>query len=175
MPDTPEAGEPPLWKPVLNWLASAYLTSEPWIRDRARVDAVLWELYALGERPAVPELRRYLDELGESDGWAREVADRWRRRVRNPRWRPRRRDREGEPWVRPFYVVDRVVREHGLRSIPDRLADALTTAALDYMRVGEADPGAVRGSVEADVFALTTEAVYAWALTREPDAAGGHD
>jgi hypothetical protein len=168
MVDLSEGAEPPLWQLVLDWLRDDNpLASEPWIRDRARIDETLAELYLLGERPPVAEVGSFLRETGAEDAWARDVSDRWRKRLANPSWRPRELARSGAAWVLPFYASDRVTREHGLRSVPERLAASLESAALDYMRKAAADPASAGASAEAQVFALTARAVRLWALSRD--------
>ena len=63
-----------LWKPVLAKLSEHPLMRELWPRDRPRLDETLLELFVLGERPSVREVRAFLAEIGASEvlrqrGW----------------------------------------------------------------------------------------------------------
>ena len=156
-----------LWKPVLVKLSEHPLTRELWPRDRPRLDEPLLELFLLGERPSVSEVRAFLAELGTTDVLAREAAVRWRRRLKNPGWRPRELIRSGPGWATPFYVPDLVVRENALRGISDRLVQAIGVAAGDYMQRSASDPASVGTSVEATVFGLTAAAVRLWSLSQD--------
>ena len=155
-----------LWRAVLELLCGHPLTAEPWGRDQARVDETLAELFLLGERPSVDSMRVAITELGASHGWTKEVAARWRKRLARPGWEPRALARGGG-WVRPFYIPELVVHELGLRPIPDRLADALDTAARAYMTRSAADPASAGTSDEATIFALSAGAVRLWSLLQD--------
>ncbi len=113
-----------LWKPVLAKLSEHPLMRELWPRDRPRLDETLLELFVLGERPSVREVRAFLAEIGASEVLRREVGVRWRKRLKNPGWRPRELIRSGSGWATPFYLPDLVVRENALRDISDRLGQA---------------------------------------------------
>jgi hypothetical protein len=155
-----------LWRVALEYLREHPSTSEPNGRDRALVDALLVELYILGERPLICEVRRALADLGTGESWSSAVIVRWRKRLEGPTWRPRELMRNGG-WVRPFVVLESLVAKHGLRPIPERLVDALLVAAADYVRCAEADPTAAATSQEAALYALTAGAVRLWALSRD--------
>ncbi len=156
-----------LWKPVLAKLSEHPLTRELWPRDRPRLDETLLELFVLGERPAVSEVRAFLAGIGASEVLAREVAVRWRKRLKNPAWRPRELIRSGPGWVTPFYLPDLVVCENALRDISDRLGQAIAVAASDYMQRSTSDPSSVGTSIEAAVFGLTAAAVRLWSLSQD--------
>jgi hypothetical protein len=156
-----------LWKLVLAKLSEHPLTRELWPRDRPRLDETLLELFVLGERPSVSEVRGFLAEIGASPVLAREARVRWRRRLENPGWRPRELIRSGPGWVTPFYLPDLVVREHALRDISDRLGQAITVAARDYMQRSASDRSSVGTSVEGTVFVLTAAAVRLWSLSQD--------
>lgn len=160
-----------LWRLVLAYLREEPCASEPSGRDSARVDELFAELYVLGERPSVEDVRDALAELGTGESWANEVAKRWRKRVRQPTWKPRELTRSGSGWLRPFFIPERLVTEHVLRPIPDRLAEALAIAARDCMRRSATDPESAGTSDEAAMYALTAGAVRLWALSQ--DAADG--
>ena len=98
-----------LWQLALAKLSEHPLTRELWPRDRPRLDETLLELFLLGERPSVSEVRTFLAGLGTSDVLAREAVVRWRRRLKNPGWRPR------EHPVRTW-VGDTVLRSRPRRS-----------------------------------------------------------
>jgi hypothetical protein len=156
-----------LWKPVLAKLSEHPLTRELWPRDRPRLDEALLELFVLGERPSVSEVRAFLADIGASEVLAREAAVRWRKRLKNPAWRPRELIRSGPGWVTPFYLPDLVVRENALQGISDRLGQAIAVAARDYMQRSTSDPSSVGTSVEATVFGLTAAAVRLWSLSQD--------
>jgi hypothetical protein len=156
-----------LWKPVLEKLSEHPLTRELWPRDRPRLDETLLELFVLGERPSVSEVHAFLAEIGASEVLAREAAVRWRKRLKNPGWRPRELIRSGPGWVTPFYIPDLVVRENELLNISDRLAHAIAVAARDYMQRSASDPSSVGTCVEATVFGLTAGAVRMWSLSQD--------
>jgi hypothetical protein len=67
----------------------------------------------------------------------------------------------------PFYVLDELVKEHGLRAIPDRLVDALRASASDYMHRAQKEPAAKATQEAAAFFALTAGAVRLWALSQD--------
>jgi len=75
--------------------------------------------------------------------------------------------RSGSGWRRPFYVLDQLATEHGLRPIPDRLVDALAAAAHNYMRLSATDLAAANTGDAAAVFGLTAGAVRLWSLTQD--------
>lgn len=156
-----------LWKPVLAKLSEHPLMRELWPRDRPRLDETLLELFVLGERPSVREVRAFLADIGASEVLRREVGVRWRKRLKNPGWRPRELIRSGSGWATPFYLPDLVVRENALRDISDRLGQAVAVAARDYMRRSASDPSSVGTSVEATVFGLTAGAVRLWSLSQD--------
>jgi hypothetical protein len=157
----------PLWKLVLAKLSEHPLMRELWPRDRPRLDETLLELFLLGERPSVPEVRAFLVEIGATEVLRREVGVRWRRRLKNPGWRPRELIRSGPGWLTPFYLPDLVVREHALRDISERLGEAIAVAARDYMQRSAREPSSVGTSVEATVFGLTAAAVRVWSLSQD--------
>ena len=66
-----------------------------------------------------------------------------------------------------FYIPELVVHELGVRPIPDRLADALGTAARAYMTRSAADPASAGTSDEATIFALSAGAVRLWSLLQD--------
>ena len=156
-----------LWKPVLAKLSEHPLMRELWPRDRPRLDETLLELFVLGERPSVREVRAFLVEIGASDVLRREVGVRWRKRLKSPGWRPRELVRSGSGWATPFYLPDLVVRENALRDVSDRLAQAIAVAAGEYMQRSASDPSSVGTSVEATVFELTAAAVRLWSLSQD--------
>ncbi len=156
-----------LWKLVLTKLSEHPLMRELWPRDRPRLDETLLELFLLGERPSVSEVRGFLAEIGASPVLAREARVRWRRRLENPGWRPRELIRSGPGWATPFYLPDLVVHEHALRDISDRLGQAVAVAARDYMQRSASDPSSVGTSVEGTVFGLTAAAVRLWSLSQD--------
>jgi hypothetical protein len=158
---------PELWRLALQFLQRAGLTREPWGRDQALVDDLLAELYVLGERPSVDDVRLALEEMGAGGTWAKVIAARWSKRVARPTWRPRAVAQLGAGWDGPFYVLDELVREHELRSISERLGDALHLSALDYMRRAATDPAAHETRDAAALFALSAGAVRLWALSQE--------
>lgn len=69
MRDVAEPAEHPLWQAVLDWLRRHPVAAEPWLRDRARIDETSAELFILGERPSVTDVRVYLAAAGASDEW----------------------------------------------------------------------------------------------------------
>jgi hypothetical protein len=153
-----------LWQATIGFLRTAGVTSEPWGRDRGRVEELLAELYLLGERPSVEEVRVYLDSLGIAAGhWGREIVRLWRKRVRRPGVRLKGRG----GWVYPFAIPDGLVEEHGLRSVDERLLDALAAASTDYLRLAEAEPGSPRVDEARALLHLTAQAVDWRGLSRD--------
>jgi hypothetical protein len=158
---------PELWRVALLFLQRGGLTSEPWGRDQARVDDLLAELYVLGERPSVDEMRSALAEFGAGGLWAKTITARWAKRVARPTWRPRALAHLGTGWVRPFCIPEQLVNDHGLRSVSERLVDALDASASDYMRHAATDPATQQTQDAAALFGLNAGAVRLWALSQD--------
>jgi hypothetical protein len=153
-----------LWQAVLEFLRHAGVTSEPWGRDRGRVEELFAELYVLGERPSADDVRAYLLGRGVRDGrWLRETVRLWRARLRQPT-----RQHRGEGgWAYPFAMAEHLVAEHGLRSIDDRLSDALVAAASAYLEAAAVEPGGDRADQLRALFLVTAQAVDWRALSRD--------
>lgn len=159
-----------LWQAAIEWLRRTGVTAEPWGQDRGRVEEVFAELYVLGERPSANEVRAYLESLGIAAGrWGREVLRLWRKRLRRPTVRLRKRS----SWAYPFAVLDSLVETHGLRPIDERLLDALAAAASEYLWLAESEPGSPRVDEARAVLELTSQAVDWRGLSRDrPDDRG---
>ena len=156
--------EPSLWQAALEYLRGHDSASDPAGRDRPLVDGLLVELYVLGERPSVDEVRDYLDAAGVPDGpWRRGIIRVWRDRLKHPT----RRSRRIGGWEYPFVVPETLAAELGLRPVPDRLAEAASEAAGNYMRCAATDPGAEETPTAAELHEITAFAVRLWALSRD--------
>lgn len=156
--------ERPLWQAALDYLRRHPSASDPAGRDRPLVDGLFVELYVLGERPSVDEVHDYLCAAGVPEGpWRRGLIRVWRDRLEHPA----RRSRRIGGWAYPFVVPETLVAELGVRSVPDRLADAARAAAADYMLRAGVEPGADETHTAGELHEITSFAVRLWALSRD--------
>jgi hypothetical protein len=145
----------PLWRLVLERLATHSSASNPSGQDRARIRWVLWELYLLGERPTAAEIR-----AARPTDWSRAVAELWQERLREPC-----RNVRGSGWRYPFLWPFESCVEHGLDPIEVRLERELT-------RVSRVLSNAItRGEDDAqrqldDELYMHAQALSVWAQTR---------
>jgi hypothetical protein len=145
-----------LWRRVVEWLRSVGLI-EVWPegRDRARVREVLFEVYLLGERPNVAEVREAIRQ--KNPDWAREVAQLWTLRLRKPHQVPKL-----GGWRYPFYVPAEIL---GRSAVADRLVVQVEHSAAAYARL-IAEGATARELVEADAsLRLQTDALRVWGQT----------
>lgn len=156
--------EPSLWRLAIDYLRSHPSTSHPTGVDRRRVEQILAELYVLGERPTVDDVRAYFDEQGVgATGWSKDLVRVWRDRLKNPT----RRHRGRSGWLYPFNVFDYLVTEHGLRSVDARIVEALAAAAADYLDRAERDPAAPETRRAEELFVVTQGAVRLRAMAHD--------
>jgi hypothetical protein len=141
------SGRRSLWRLVVARACDHVLLHELWRggRDRGQTEALLLELYALGERPDAHEFRRYLaaaDRGKRGDEWQREFAALWSKRLRSPHRHPGSlRSSDGYPWDYPFCLPETVAEENGLLPLGQRLVDVLTAAAEEYESRARSSPG----------------------------------
>jgi hypothetical protein len=125
--------------------------------DESKIIWLLQDLYAVGERPSYEEFKAYLAELWPLlPGTRRQVRELWRTILRNPHHHFRR----VKDVPLRFTVLDWLVREHGLRSLDDRLHDVALGAFEDFYRTALANPDleawlAARRTLRAAIGALS--------------------
>jgi hypothetical protein len=141
------------------------VTAEPWGRDRVRVEALLAELYRLGERPTRSELARFLDEQYGTKGgvFRKTILDLWSKRLRRPhgRWRG------GNGWRYPFIFADEYVTEHGLQSVATRLANVVAAAAAELAGAIDKAPASEEACAAADELRAAAHALEIWHLIQD--------
>ena len=117
----------PLWQEIIDALARGGLTREIWPggRDRARVREALWELYLLGERPTLAELRGHVESHLPQSTWRTELVSLWADRLHFPARVPASRSSRY-----PFALMDQPASEG--RTILDRLSEAAVRAVNDF-------------------------------------------
>jgi hypothetical protein len=156
-----------LWEATFNYIVECDVTSAPSGQDRGRIEELFAQLYLLGQRPSVVEVRSYLQERwpAQDRGWQSEILKLWRQRLKTPSRQPKSARRGA--WAYPFVIPETLAREHDLASVPDRLTAALADAAHAYIKAVEAEPGSPDTDVAAAVYALTAQAVRFFALSRD--------
>jgi hypothetical protein len=153
-----------LWQVTLDFLRRHPSAADPNGVDRGRIDDLLVELYVLGERPTVADVRAYFDATGlaESRRAARMVTV-WTERLA----RPTRRHRAAQGWLYPFAVPEQLASEHGLEPVAPRLARALAAAAADHLAHAEVEPAGDAARNADRLFTITSNAVRLYALSRD--------
>ena len=108
-----------LWQHVLHWIGEHANNFHP--LDDWRLVGQLQQMYAVGERPAVTEVKAYTVRLWPgSPALGRHVCDTWKTILRHPHRRFRVVETRGG-WS--LLSLDRLTTEHGLRSLDDRLLE----------------------------------------------------
>ncbi len=125
--ENPNEHARPLWQWAFLWIGdhSNLTVMHPLDVDRAK--GVLADLSAVGERPSYREVKAFLATAWESlPDTQRQVRELWRRLDRNPGHRFRM------PYGRHprFYTLDRLVEEHKLVPLEERLRE-LAASAVD--------------------------------------------
>lgn len=132
-------GEPLLWKLAFQWIGERSNLSLFHPIDLDHAKSVMLGLSAVGERPSYAEVKKHLAEIWPAwPGAQRQIRELWRRLERNPghRFRLMRKPR------RPFYTLDRLVADHGLRSLDERLrvlGEKSVAACIDAINNKTAD------------------------------------
>ena len=164
--------QPPLWQLAIELTTTDGAISEPWGRDRARMEALLAELYLVGERPARRDVRAFmrLRWAVQSQYFQDAILGAWSRRLSRPLHTPRSITAErGWPWAYPFLHLEAIVQEHRLEPIGPRLLRVLTVAAGAYLGSAEDAPGSDE-SLEAErALQSAAQALRVWGWTRDRD------
>lgn len=157
-----------LWQEAIAFLGGFLQAREPLDRDRGPVEELLAELYLLGERPSADELRSYVQSLRPRPPreWEDAVIELWKRRLKKPAFHPPSTNSD-RGWAYPFGVPESCAADHGLTPIPERLASAISDAALAYVEQMERQPESQEALDAAGVFELTARAVRLYALSRD--------
>jgi len=157
----------PLWQQVADFLRSAGTTSEPLGRDQARVESLLWETWAIGERPSRAQFSEYLHSPHRS-AWGDEVLGLWTKRLRKPTHVPRSISKETSyPWLYPFAVPEGLVEQNTSIPIGERLVAVLTHTAAEYREAAESNPGGAAAYEARERLYHAVRALEIWGLTRD--------
>ncbi len=99
-------------------------------RDLARVEALLAELYALGERPARTTVASFMEERWpeQSPTWRHRILELWVKRLRSPHHVPRSVSCDfAYPWAYPFVVPELLAKRNNVAEPGVRLQRVLQT------------------------------------------------
>src|SRR5262245_22292116 len=109
---------PPLWHSYIDFIAEDTPCASPDGQDRERVRSLFAEMYLVGERPTVAEIRGVIQRRygSVSDFWSSVLAL-WGERIRDPR----RRLRSGYAWKYPFVLAEMFLEGAADDSVMSRL------------------------------------------------------
>lgn len=107
-----------LWQAVIEFIVTCGVTSEPWGRDKSRIEELFAQLYLLGERPSPDDLQAYMRERWpqQRSPWQNEIIKLWRKRLKNPTHQPAS-VRKATGWSHLFTIPEMLVEKHGLTPI----------------------------------------------------------
>lgn len=135
----------PLWKLCLRFLTGGQI-NYLYPLDEPQVVYLLQDLYALGERPSVDELRAFARQIWSDWGSSeKRLVEIWKLISRNPDHRFRR--LKGIEWRdQPFFKVEYIIKENGLTGLSERLGEVACTALHELVAASESGD---RASYEA--------------------------
>jgi hypothetical protein len=120
----PGERERPLWQWAFLWIGEMGNLTVFHPLDEERAKVVMADLSVVGERPTYEEVKQFLAEAWPAfPGSQRDIRSLWRRIERNPGHRFRHK----RPLPR-LYTLDRLVAEHGLRPLEERIHESAARA-----------------------------------------------